>query len=90
MAKAPYSNPDYLDEVHQDISEFAARHYPDDDDADERDQFVNYHMERRGYKTVQHTSFAPPDPEPPAPKGGQGGGRGGQGRGSYFGGGQRR
>lgn len=87
MAKPAYSNPDYLDEVHQDIAEFAARHYPEDDDADEREQFVNYHMERRGYKTVQHTSFAPPEPEPPA--GGKGG-QGGKGRGSYFGGGQRR
>ena len=62
--------PQYLDEHHQRITEFAADYM----DEDERDDFVGGLMERLGYKRVQHTSWEPPEP----PKGG--GGQGGDGR----------
>lgn len=66
--------PEFLDEHHQRISEFAAEYMEDD----ERDEFVGHLMERRGYQRVQHTSWEPPaDPK--------GGGKGGQpGRTSHF------
>jgi hypothetical protein len=85
--------PAYIDEIHQDIAEFAARHL----DEDERDDFVDQLLERKGYQ--RQSIWAPPEPDgagdgggkrplvKPAAKGqGQGQGRQGGGRGSYFGG----
>lgn len=68
--------PEYLDEHHQRISEFAAEYM----DEDERDDFVGHVMQRRGYKPVQHTSWEPPE-DPKGAKGGQPGGKPGSG---YF------
>lgn len=88
----PEDLPEYLDETHQRIAEFAAEFLDDD----ERDDFVDSLLERHGYQKV--SKWAPPDPS----GGGQGGRRplvksrqqqgqgGGQRRGgSYFKGGQR-
>lgn len=64
--------PQYLDEHHQRISEFAAEYF--DEDEEERDNFVNELMTRRGYIARTRTDW-----EPPAdPKGGGGGGGQGQ------------
>jgi hypothetical protein len=70
--------PEYLDEHHQRISEFANDYFDDDE---EREEFVGTLMERRGYQRRQTTSWDPPEPEP------RGGGSGGSNAGS--GGGQR-
>jgi hypothetical protein len=91
--------PAYIDEIHQEIAEFAARHL----DEDEVDDFVDGLLERKGYQ--RQSIWAPPA----ADQGGQGGRKplvkpagqrqggqrgGGQGgqqrRGSYFGGSQSR
>jgi len=86
-AKVPGDEPSYVDEHHQRISEFAADYLDDD----ERDEFVDNLMERRGYQRAHH--WLPPDPDPgqggrkPAlgkPAGGGQGGQGGQGRKPYF------
>ncbi len=56
----------YLDEHHQRIVEFA-QDYMDDD---ERDEFVDGLMERRGYQRIQ--GWGPPEPEDPDPQDGRG------------------
>lgn len=62
--------PVYIDEDHQRIAEFAATYLEEE----ERDDFVDGMLERRGYQRV--TNWAPPPPpEPPAGGGGQGGKR---------------
>jgi len=61
---------DYLDEIHQDLAEFADRHPDLWDDDDQRAEWLDYAMERKGYQRATHWSV----PEP-APDGGQGGGR---------------
>ena len=85
------SQPDYLDETHQRIAEFAEEFLEDE----ERDEFIDGLLERRGYQRA--TRWLPPEPSTgpggkkplirpggkPAGKGGSGGGRG-----SYFGGGR--
>lgn len=58
---------EYVDEDHQRIHEFA-QDFLDDD---ERDEFIDHLMERRGYQRVQ--SWGPrqepdPDPEPDPPQ----------------------
>lgn len=71
---------EYVDEDHQRIHEFA-QDFLDDD---ERDEFVDHLMERRGYQRVQ--SWGPrtePDPEPdpePEPQRQRGGRQGGGGQ----------
>jgi hypothetical protein len=72
-AKQTPPGPAYLDEHHQRIAEFASDYFDDDE---ERDEFVNTLMSRRGY--TQTTGWAlpqapAPDPggdpaPPPAPK----------------------
>lgn len=49
---------DYLDEIHQDISEFAERHIEDEE---ERQGFVDELMKRKGY--LQQSHWAPPAPQ---------------------------
>lgn len=82
----PEDLPEYLDEVHQDIAEFAARHLEDD----ERDEFIDQLLERKGYQ--RQSIWAPPEPDS------GGGGRkplvknkpaSGQRQRSYFGGNKR-
>jgi len=76
--------PAYVDDDHQRIAEFAEDFLEDD----ERDEFIDHLMERRGYQRV--SSWGPrseqPDPEPgPEPqrqRGRQGGGQ--QRRSGYF------
>lgn len=88
--------PEYIDETHQRIAEFASEFLDDD----ERDDFVDGLLERHGYQRV--SKWAAPDPGGGAPggrkplvkpraTGGQGGGQGGGQRrqGGYFGGRQR-
>ncbi len=58
--------PDYIDETHQRIVEFASEFLDDDD---ERESFVDGLLERRGY--VRESRWAPPPPPP------GGGGKGG-------------
>jgi hypothetical protein len=78
------STPDFLDETHQRIAEFADEFL---DDEDERAGFIDGLMERRGY--VRESRWAPP-PEKPGQGQRQGllkqqGGQGGQRKpGSYF------
>ncbi len=56
---------DFLDEIHQDIAEFAERHLEEE----EREEFIDALLERKGY--VRVSQWAPPaDPA--------GGGRQGQ------------
>lgn len=72
MPKAPI-DPQYLDEHHQRISEFATDYFDDDD---ERDEFVGTLMERRGYQRRQSTTWEPPaapEPKAGAPAGGDAG-----------------
>lgn len=64
--KQTVDHPQYLDEHHQRISEFAADYF---DDEEERDEFVKTLMSRRGYKPT--TGWALPDPV--SPNGGGGG-----------------
>jgi hypothetical protein len=59
-------DPQYLDEHHQRISEFAAEYIEDDE---EREIFVDTFLERRGYQRT--TGWSVP-PEPPPPGGGGG------------------
>jgi hypothetical protein len=68
--------PAYVDEDHQRIHEFAEDYFDDDE---ERDEFVNTLMERRGYQRV--SSWGPrtepdpdPEPDPPRQRGGRQGG----------------
>jgi restriction endonuclease Mrr len=89
--------PAYIDEIHQDIAEFAARHL----DPEEIDDFVDQLLERKGYQ--RQSIWAAPEPDgggqgrrplvKPAGQSGQRTGQrqaSGQGRGSYFGGGKAR
>jgi hypothetical protein len=81
---------DFLDDIHQDIAEFADRHLEED----EREAFVDALLERKGY--VRQSTWAPPEPSQGGGGGRQpllrqGGGQrgGGQGKqqpraGSYF------
>ena len=55
----PSHDPQYLDEHHQRISEFAAEYFEDDE---EREAFVDTLLERRGY---QRTTGCPYRPSPP-------------------------
>lgn len=82
--------PVYIDEIHQDIAEFAARHLEED----ERDDFVDQLLERKGYQ--RQSIWAAPEPEqgggqrrplvkPATQRQGQGSRQGGS-RGGYFGG----
>jgi len=73
----PLPQPQYIDDHHQRISEFAGEYFEDDD---ERETFVSELMTRRGYRPQTHTSWEPPEPEPPK-QGGQGGPKG---KASYF------
>lgn len=57
--------PAYLDEHHQRIVEFA-QDYMDDD---ERDEFVDGLMERRGYQRIQ--GWGPPEEPETDPQGGR-------------------
>lgn len=63
--KPPQFDPQYLDEHHQRISEFAADYF---DDEEERAAFVDTLLERRGYqRTTGWSAPLPPDPnQPPA------------------------
>ncbi len=73
--------PEYLDEHHQRISEFAADYFDDDD---ERDAFVGELMTRRGYKARTRTDWEPPEEPDGDGKGGKQGGQGGRSRPTYF------
>lgn len=53
--------PVYIDEHHQRIAEFAAEFLEED----ERDEFVDEMLERRGYQRVTNWA-APPPPDPGA------------------------
>lgn len=66
----PQPDPQYLDEHHQRISEFAAEYFEDDE---EREAFVDTLLERRGYQRTTGWSV-PPEP-PPQGAGGTGGAR---------------
>lgn len=81
--------PEYIDETHQRIAEFAAEFLEDD----ERDDFVDGLLERHGYQRV--SKWAAPDPAGGSgggrrplvkPRSGQGQGGGQRRSGSYFGG----
>lgn len=88
------SQGDYIDEIHQRLSEFAEEFI---DDENERAEFVDTILERRGYQRA--TRWLPPEQPPGGGRkpliGGSGGGKGsgssggkggqGGGRGSYFG-----
>ncbi|MHB1595382.1 MAG: hypothetical protein ACYCO9_16365 [Streptosporangiaceae bacterium] len=63
--------PDYLDETHQRISEFASWLWDADDDeaAEVRDSFIADAMIHKRYEPKTHTSWEPPAPsdlKPPA------------------------
>lgn len=60
MPAKPQFDPQYLDEHHQRISEFAADYFDDDD---ERAAFVDTLLERRGYQRTSGWA-APPPPDP--------------------------
>lgn len=85
--------PDYIDETHQRIAEFAGEFL----DEDEVDDFVSSLLERHGYQQNTVTTWAAPDPS--AGRGGTGRkplvkpraqqGQGGQRRSPYFKGSQR-
>ena len=66
--RQPTHDPSYLDEHHQRISEFADEYFDDDE---ERANFVDTLLERRGYQRTSGWA-APPPPDPNG--GGQGGG----------------
>jgi len=57
----PAHDPQYLDEHHQRITEFAGDYFDDDE---ERESFIDTLMERRGY--ARQSAWALPD-QPPAP-----------------------
>lgn len=63
----PVPDPQYVDEHHQRISEFADAYF--DEDADEREAFVTELMQRRGYTPKTRTEWEPPAPPEPAPAG---------------------
>ena len=63
--KQTAAGPQYLDEHHQRISEFAGEYFDDDE---ERDEFVKTLMSRRGYKPT--TGWALPDQTSPNGDGG--------------------
>jgi hypothetical protein len=75
--------PEYLDEHHQRISEFAGDYFDDDE---EREAFVSELMTRRGYRSKTRTDWEPP--EDTGDDDGKGGGKAGQGgqraRPAYF------
>ena len=80
MAATQRQDPQYLDEHHQRISEFAAEYFDDDD---ERDAFVGELMTRRGYTARTRTDWEPPAETKSGSNGG--GGQAGQPRKpSYF------
>ena len=56
--------PQYLDDDHQRISEFAADYF---DDEEERSTFVDTLLERRGY--VRTSGWSAPPPEAPSGNG---------------------
>lgn len=58
MAAAGQDQPQYIDETHQRISEFAAEFLDDDE---EREGFIDGLLERRGYQRM--ASWAPPEPQ---------------------------
>lgn len=64
-------DPQYLDEHHQRISEFAAEYFDDDE---ERESFIDTLLERRGYQRTAGWSLPP---EPPSGPGGAAGGAAG-------------
>ena len=68
----PQRDPQYLDEHHQRISEFAADYFDDDE---EREAFVDTLLERRGYMRTAGWSL-PPEPDPQQPQGAPGAARG--------------
>lgn len=61
MPPRPTHDPQYLDEHHQRITEFAGEYFDDDE---ERESFVDTLMERRGY--ARQSGWALPQ-QPPAP-----------------------
>ena len=63
-ARQQQGQPQYLDDDHQRISEFAADYF---DDEEERATFVDTLLERRGY--VRTSGWSAPPPEPPAGNG---------------------
>lgn len=67
----PSHDPQYLDEHHQRISEFAAEYFEDDE---EREAFVDTLLERRGYQRTTGWSV-PPEPPPQGSGGGVAGAR---------------
>jgi hypothetical protein len=69
--RPPQHDPQYLDEHHQRISEFASEYFDDDE---EREAFVDTLLERRGYQRT--TGWSQPADPGPGPQGG-GGGAGG-------------
>lgn len=67
--KAPQA-PQYIDEHHQRISEFASEYF---DDEEERQALIDTLLERRGYqRTTGWTAPAAPDPNQQPPAGGNG------------------
>ncbi len=61
----------FIDEIHQDIVEFAERHIDDDD---RRYEFIDDFLEGKGYKKV--SVWGPPEePKKPARTPSSGGGR---------------
>ena len=71
--KQSAAGPQYLDENHQRLVEFADWAY--EDDPDERELFLDYHMGKRGYQRTSGWSLPPappangqgdpaPDPQP--------------------------
>lgn len=67
----PEVSPEYVDEHHQRISEFASDYFDDDE---EREAFVGTLMERRGYTRravwgpPEETPEPEPEPQQPAPQ----------------------
>lgn len=61
------AGPEYLDEHHQRITEFAGEYFDDDE---ERESFVDTLMERRGYQ--RRSAWAPPADPPGGPGGSAG------------------
>lgn len=76
MPPTPPKGPQYLDEHHQRISEFAEWIWDTDEDAEVREAFVTDAMTKKGYTARTRTDWDPPEPPAGGAKGG-GGGRGG-------------
>ena len=68
--RQPQHDPQYLDEHHQRISEFASDYFDDDE---EREAFVDTLLERRGYQRT--TAWQVPADPGPQGGGGAAGGR---------------